>query len=280
MAQQITFRGTHEELRRLLYAFVGAMSGRSGAYAPYVRGIKLRVGMVALACVAEAFVEKSAGGVGSDGIQWAPLKKATIAARRVGPEDAASMKSLGITKRQFGYGARRQGAGDLDKRGRLMRGFLTDAENKRWKMIFATRKMSMMARHGMSEEAAAGRAAQIAWATLKAEGAKTKLEVLGNRHVMIGRDSGRLLASLSFGVVDPMSHPLTAEPEIGEETILREEPGAVIVGTSVQYAGKFHASRPLWPLDGNLPEAWSKRIEAAAKSGILEAITMILETQV
>jgi hypothetical protein len=279
MAQQITFNGTHEELRRLLYSFVASLSGRTGAYAPYVRGIKLRVGMTALACVQEAFVVKADGGVGDDGISWEPLKKATIAARRIGPGDVPGLKALGITKRQFGYGARRQGQGDLDVKGRLKRGFLTQAEDKRWKMIFATRKMAMMARHGMSEEAAAGRAAQIAWATLKAEGAKTRLEVLGNRHVQIGRDTGRMLASLSPGVVDPMTHPLTADPEIGEETILREEPGAVIVGTTTEYAGRFHAQRPLWPANNELPPPWSKRIEEAAKSGVLEAITMILETQ-
>lgn len=279
MAKFITFNGTHKELQRLLYAFIGSISGRTGAYAPYVRGIKLRVGMVALKCIQEAFIEKASGGVGSDGVQWVPLKKETIASRRIGAGDVLPLKNLGITKRKFGYGARKQSGRDLDIKGRLKRAFLTDAQDRRWRLIFATRKRQMMAQFGMSDEASSARAAQIAWSMLKAEGAKTKLEVLGNRSVQIGRDTGRLFASLSPGITNPESSPLTAEPEVGEDTILREEPGGVIVGTNVEYASSFHAKRPLWPLNNQLPNSWQRQVDDAAGSGISEAIGMILGSQ-
>lgn len=283
MSNVLRYSGTNAQARNMINRFVGALAGRSGDYSQLVRGVKLRVGMVALACIQEAFLAKAAGGTGEDGIAWAALKKSTIANRRVGPGDIPGLKAAGITKRKFGFGARRQGAGDLDSSGRLKRGFLTDAQNKRWKMIFATRLTQFMARHGMGHAAAAARAGAIAWATLKAEGAKTKLEVLGNRKVMIGRDTGRLFNSLSPGVagVDAaIGHPiLNSPPEpIGadeSDRVLREDPGAVIVGTNVVYAGKFHSQRPLWPV-GDLPQAWSERIVEAARSGVLEAITMIL----
>lgn len=273
----VTYHGTQQDLRQLLTSFIAAMSTDGGDFAPYVRGIKLRVGMVALACVQEAFVAKASGGAGEDGITWAPLTKETIAARPLGSGDKKLMKGYGA---QNGY----------DVLGRIKRGFLTPAQDKRWRQIFGTRKAQFMARHGMSEEAAAGRAAEIAWATLKAEGAKTKLDVLGSRHVLIGRSTGRLLASLSPGfrnAKEATEYPLLSEPppilNPAEETeendrILREEAGAVIVGSNVEYAAPFHRKRPLWP-DGDLPPAWAERISEAARSGIAEAIEMILRDQ-
>ena len=186
MAETVRYSGTHEQLRKLLWAFVGAMSGRSGNFAPYVRGIKMRVGVVALDAIQTAFVAKAAGGSGDDGISWQALQKSTIAARRIGEGDVADLKAIGITKRKYGYGARKQSGKDLDVKGRLKRGFLTAEQDKRWRQIFGSRKASMMARHGMSEEAAAGRAAQIAWTILKAEGAKTRLEILAIARSRLG----------------------------------------------------------------------------------------------
>lgn len=276
MANTIHFSGTHEQLRTLLGHFVAALSGRTGNFAPYVRGIKLRVGMVALRCIQIDFVTKAAGGTGEDGITWPALKKETVANRRVGPGDDLQ----GATKHRYGYGNRKQGPGDLDILGRLKRGFLTAEQDKRWKRIFSSRLFMLMGKHGMGEAEAKARAAQIAWATLKAEGAKTKLEVLGDRKVQIGRDTGRLFNSLSPGIAEPEQHPLLENPPPPlngdlNYRILREAPGAIIVGTNVIYAGKFHAMRPLWPV--SLPAPWSEQIAHAAKTGVLEAVGMILE---
>lgn len=264
MSDDIHYRGTNAEVRRMLEGFIRSFSDGAGEYAPLVRGIKLRVGMVALACVQEAFIAKAAGGAGEDGISWEPLKKQTIANRPLGPGDKKLMK---------GYGAHN----GRDVLGRAKRGFLTPVEDKRWRMIFATRKAMLMAKHGMADAAASARAGEIAWATLKAEGAKTKLEVLGNRHVQMLRSTGRLFNSLSPGTEDPAHHPITAPPPdapIPSDRILQEDVGAVIVGSNVEYAAAQHAKRPLWP-EGELPPAWNERIAEAAKSGIEEAIGII-----
>lgn len=272
MSTTLTYDGTRDALYALLYRLVAGLSSSGGTGLElYVRGIKLRVGMVALACVQEAFIDKADGGTGEDGIKWPPLKKETIAARRMGPGDKASMR---------GYGDQN----GRDVLGRMKRGFLTPAQDKRWRMIFATRKAMMMAKHGMSEEAASARAGQIAWATLKAEGAKTKLEVLGNRKVQMLRDTGRLFNSLSPGLAGAdaaMRHPLTEPPPppMGTEEsdrVLREGHGTVIVGSNVDYAARQHQMRPLWPKEG-LPSSWEQQIERAAHTGILDAITMILQ---
>lgn len=273
MAHEVHYRGSREDVRKMILSFIASMSSDGGDYMPYVRGIKLRVGMVALACIQEAFIDKAKGESSEDGITWNPLTKQTVANRALGPGDRGLMK---------GYGAHN----GRDIKGRIKRGFLTPAEDKRWRMIFATRRNWLIAKHGMSEEAASGRAAQIAWATLKAEGAKTKLDVLGNRHVEIGRDTGRLFASLSPGVethidaakhklldaVPPILHPSDkTEPT---DRVLREDPGAVIVGSNVKYAGRFHAQRPLWP--ESFPAVWLERIAEATQSGIAEAIARIV----
>lgn len=260
----IYFNGTREDLRRLLSSFIASMSGDAGEFEPYVRGIKLRVGMVALSCIQEAFLQKSAGNVGDDGIKWAPLSKYTIARRKLGPQDKALLK---------GYGAQN----GRDVLGRVKRGFLTPAQDERWRKIYGSRKAMFMAKHGLDEAAASEHAAQIAWATLKAEGAKTKLEALGSRKVEIGRDTGRLFNSLSPGTANPGGYPLLAQPPDApapSDRVLREEAGAVVVGSNVEYAADFHAARPLWPV--GMPEAWQERIMDAARSGIQEAIGMIL----
>lgn len=270
MSTTVHTRCTSATVIDLIRRAVASVAGTAPASA-YSRGLRLRVGLAALSCIQEAFVVKAAGGTGEDGIQWAPLKKETIANRPLGPSDVAGLKSAGIRKGKHGYSARSQSSNDLDARGRLKRGFLTQAQDQRWRKIFSQKKAMMMARHGLSAQEAGARAAAIAWATLKAEGAKTKLEMLGNRRVQIGRSSGRLFSSLSPGLADPIHAPILTQPEAVEDRILREEPGEVVVGSNVSYAGKFHRKRPLWP-SGELPPAWSQRIAEAAASGIAEMI--------
>jgi hypothetical protein len=62
---------------------------------------------------------------------------------------------------------------------------------------------------------------------------------------------------------------------IPADRILREEAGAIVVGSNVEYAESFHAERPLWP-QGELPASWNERIAEAARSGIEEAVEMIM----
>lgn len=218
-----------------------ALAGQ-GDFAPdLVRGIQLRVGMVLLSLVAGDFVRKSRGGVGTDGVSWPPLKPETIARRRT---SAAERKSLGIT-------------------GRRERGLLTMSENKEWRKIFATRKAWLIGKFGLSEEAASAKAAQIAWNHLKGMGAKTKLAVLGGRVVEQLRDTGRLFQSLSPGLG-------------GADQILRAGPGSVTVGTNVSYAARVHKRRPLWPVGGKLPEAYTRPLLDALKRGVMEAVTILV----
>jgi hypothetical protein len=246
VAETTRFRGTKADVRRILVRLVNILAGREPDPGGIVRAVQLRIGTTALSLIQQAFIVKSRGGTGSDGITWKPLKRETIARR---PTTAGERKKLGI-------GGKRE------------RGLLTPAENKRWKAIYGSRLARLLAT-GVGAGQAKAIAAQIAWAVLKAEGAKTKLDVLGSRVVDIGRDSGALFRSLTPGVDDRPS---------GEPDQVFETPsGAVIVGSKLPYSGKFHKDRPLWPADGNLPPDWWEAIQRSAVRGLVAVARQMLQ---
>lgn len=235
---RVVYHGGRAELLDLFGRQLPKILEGRGDRADLMRGLQLRLGVVLLSKIQQAFVVKSRGGVGSDGIRWKPLRPETIAQRRA---TAAERKQLGIG-------------------GKRVRGLLTPAEDKRWRAIFYHTYASLVAKYGMSDKEAKGKAAAKAWNILKSEGAKTKLAVLGGRQVDIGRDTGRLFKSLSPGVED--------RPSGAAEQIFETPPGAVTVGTNVVYASRFHALRPLWPRDGNIPDAWWPDLLKAALRGM------------
>ncbi len=236
---QTTFQGTRAELRSLLQQVAGIAAGRLRDPTGLAQALQLRIGVACLSQVQQDFVVKSRGGTGRDGIKWPPLKPATIAQRRT---TAGERKAAGLTKaNQF-------------------RGLLTASQDTRWRQIFGTRLAKLLAT-GVPIEAAKAIAARIAWATLKGEGAKTKLALFGGRQVDIGRDTGRMFRSLSPGVED--------RPSGEAEQEFRVEPSKVIVGSNVPYFLPFHRKRPCWPAGGKIPAAWWVAIRAAAQRGLM-----------
>ncbi len=232
------FRGTRAAAVDHVRRVVAQITGREAPAPAVVEDVMLPAAVTLLSRVQLAFIDKADGRTGDDGITWKPLKRSTIAGRRT---TRGELKSLGIT-------------------GKRERGFLTPAENRRWKDIFGTRTAHFMAM-GMDKTAAMGKAAAIAWATLKREGAKTKLEVLGGRHVQMGRDTGRLFASLTPG--------FEAGSEQQGDQVLKVEPGRITVGSRVPYAERFHKFRPLWPAD--LPGPWLEAIGNTMARGLIRA---------
>ncbi len=239
----LTFKGTEAEVRQALADLPRILAGLIPDVNGIGRSLQMRAGVTLLSKVQQAFIVKSRGGTGDDGIRWKPLSKAAIAARRV---TAGEKKAAGIS-------------------GKRVRGLLTPAQDKRWRILFATRKAWLMAK-GMSPGAAAAQAASIAWATLKKEGAQTRLSVYGSRQVDILRDTGRLFRSLTPGVEDRPS----GEPE----QVFDVPPGRVIVGTKVPYASRQHKHRPLWP--DQIPPYWWDAIKASLARGIARVLGQFL----
>jgi hypothetical protein len=240
----VHFQGRSRDLNRILLSLPDMLAGKAPDPYGIVQGLKLRLGTAFLSRVQQAFLVKSAGGRGDDGIAWKPLKPATIAQRRT---TRAERKQLGIT-------------------GKRVRGLLTPAEDKLWRGIFASMLAQLRAR-GVGEGEAKGIAARIAWAKLKAMGAKTKLGVLGSRTVAIGRDTGRMLRSLAPGVDD--------RPSGEQEQVFQVSATAVAIGTNVPYAGRFHSLRPLWP--DEIPPPWMAALHAALARGLTVALRQVVE---
>ena len=248
----IVFRGSRRQLSHQLHQMVRALVGTGGDPYGIVVPVLTRGAIALLSEIQGAFITKARGGQGSDGITWQPLKRSTIAQRRVAPGE---LRALGV-------GGRRE------------RGLLTPAENRRWRGIFASTLANFRAR-GMGDGEAMALAAQRAWAILKASGAKTKLEVLGGRTVEILRDTGILLMSFTPGYEETPANP--------EGQILEIQPGSIAVGSKVPYAAQHHyglparglPARPFWP--DQLPESWGTAVADAIGRGMVKAITLMVE---
>ncbi len=90
---QTLYRGTHEQARRLIGQLVQQLAGKGGTLpAEVVRGLQLRCGVALLSQIQLAFVVKSRGGTGNDGVKWKPLKPETIARRKRTAKDVAGGK--------------------------------------------------------------------------------------------------------------------------------------------------------------------------------------------
>lgn len=244
----LLYHGSNAQLRNLLARLPRVCAGLEADQGGVIRSFMTRIGVALLSQVQQDFITKSRGGTGRDGIKWKPMKPASIAARRI---TAGERKAAGI-------------------KGKRTRGLLTAAQDKKWRRIFATRKGWLMA-HGMDAGAASARAASIAWAVLKSEGALTRLAVFGNRTLDIMRDTSRLFRSLSPGVED---RPY--EGEDSDEQVFDVAPGRVTVGTNVPYASRQHAMRPLWPTDGTIPAAWWPAILLAAQRGLVRMVALMV----
>jgi hypothetical protein len=235
------YRGSTADLNAALAALPSVIAGVGADPAGVGESLCKRMGVALLSQIQQAFVVKARGGVGSDGIAWKPLKRATIAARRT---TAKEKKSLGVG-------------------GKRVRGLLTPAQDKLWRRVFAGQKARMDLR-GIPGSAAI--AAKMAWAAVKAAGGRTKLDVLGGRKVEILRDSGRLLRSFAPGVED--------RPSGAAEQVFAVAPGRVTVGTNVPYAARQHADRPFWP--DAMPEPWARAVFDALSSGLMKVLGQYL----
>ena len=218
-----------QQLRELLGNLPMLLSGRSNPIGAgeRVRTAALKAGAVELlSIIQEAFIAKARGGTDEAGISWKPLDRKTVAYGRRHPGLASAR-------------------GAAKGKGRASRPLLTDAQDSVWRAVYA----QSLRRLGSAEAAAA------AWAVVKGMGGKTILAEYGGVTVEIGRDTGRLLNSLTAGTPDSLME------------ILRN---SVVVGTNVEYAGYFHAKRPLWP--DRLPDVWQERVAQAMATGLMQAL--------
>lgn len=255
MSDILYFRGGRAEATRIIRAMVGTLTGNGTSN--LAQGVFLSLGFAALSDIQGDFVRKARGEAGEDGNRWPRLSPKTLAySRRFGPSEKSRLKREAGLDRANGFAP-----GGKD-------GLLTKQQLKRWRHIYGTRLARLAASMPFGE--AKARAAQIAWATLKAEGAKTKLEVFGNRPHEVLRDTGILLNSLSMGRQGGDGATLTYSPPTapgGEHQVFQALENGVIVGTNVPYARVHNEGNPakgiperrFIPKDGQVPDVWLGR---------------------
>lgn len=256
MRQQVQFTGTAAEASRLLAALPLIVAGTHPDPHGLARMVQLRGGNALLSQVYQDFLRKSRGERGRDGIVWPPLQPETIAYGR--RTTRGERKALGIREK----GHRRS---------------LTPDQNRRWGAIFARVSAEAMA-DGLSEAEAKAKGGAVAWAKLKEDGAHTLLELLGNRKVDMCRDTGEYLRSLAAGVDDKKN------PNAPDQ-VFETPPGRIIVGTKNKPwlhtgdAKRGIPARPLWPLDGSIPDAWMPAVSRAIVNGIAAVVAFLLAGQ-
>ncbi len=256
---------SREEVKEQVLLLVRSCTGTAHNHAQHARTVHTAIGVAALGDIKMDFERKAEGETGEDGVTWQPLSKEYLAyGRRFGEgEKSALKKAAGL-----GRGHSR-GIGEN-------KGLLNAAQKKRWQQVFGTRFARFVLSMPIGE--AKARAAQIAWETVKREGAKTMLEVYGNRKVSILRDTGVLLSSLSPA---EWTEGTEYEPE-HENQIFDLATNGVTVGTNVPYAAVHQngskkqgiPARPFLPT-GEIPRVWSEGWAAAGRRAIHRTLVRI-----
>lgn len=257
----IYIRTSREMARDAIIDVVRSVCGTSTTHAFLAKSIHTSIGIAALSDIKSDFVRKARGETGEDGNKWPTLSREFLAyGRRFGPDEQAALKK----------------AAGLNS-GHRNRGLLSAAQDKRWRQIFSQSLNRLVA--SLPLGAAKARAAQIAWTALKRMGAKTKLDVFGDRVHEILRDTGVLLNSLSAGELDTGDGNYT--PPADQIFMLTES--GIIVGTNVVYARHHNRGsakmpkREFIPVDG-APQVWLDRWTSVAATGLTHAFRYALES--
>lgn len=249
METVVYVRGNRANVRRTIAKAVKAASG--GSSADVASAMQVRLGMTALGLIKDAFVTKSKGGTDECGLKWPPLKRETIAYSRRHPGVPPAKERAGFSPSWM----------------------LTDKQRAKWWELY---------RRGLARfKGDKSRAAKLAWAILKGMGAKTLIGEYGDTPVLILRDLGLLLNSLSPGVES--SDRMPANPPKVENQVFVVTGGSVIVGTNRKGAAAHHKGIPgrlpqrrLWAEPNQWPGEWWGDIADQGRMGYIDILLYFL----
>lgn len=236
-------------LRELPRMLSGQVADPQGVAA----GLRARLAWSVFSLVAPNFNDLGRGLPGADGDRWAPLSREYLAYHR--PVKGRKPPRAG-----------KSAPGGKD-------GFLDKQQLAEWRRIYAQSLKRLLLDH--PEKEAKGIAAAKAWAALKRAGAKTKIDVFGNR--VMGQDyqalvdTGRLRQSLQAGELLERG-PAAEYRGTDEQEAEVGTPYRVVVGTNDKKAGWHHNGkgrrrRRLWP--EQFPSDWWRQILSQLRGGLM-----------
>jgi hypothetical protein len=256
-------RASRQAVRRAIFA-IPRMATASRVTA--AKALLVRLGLVLLGRIKQAFIVRARGGTDESGLKWAPLSKKTIAySRRHKKHFLPGGEFVEKPKSWLPRGnVRAKSAPSW---------MLTKPQRERWWKLY---RQFLGAYRGDQSHAAA-----VAWTILKREGATTLIATYGNLPVEILRDKGFLLNSLSPGIIVGADMPPVPPPKKPLQ-VFRTPPGEVVVGTTRKWAKQHHEGRPgkyparrLWPEVNNWPASWWNDILGQSLYGLVD-ITLYL----
>lgn len=250
MSDAVVTRDRKPELEAFVRRLPAILSGRVPDEHGVAAGFRARIGWAIFSLIAPNFNELGRGKAGADGTKWKPLS----------PEYLAYVRPI-IGRGRPLAGGKAPGGKD---------GLLTAAELQLWRRTFADAFQFYMMRE--SDESAKRHAAAVAWITVKNAGGKTKLADprFGGRQAGVDYqmlvDTGHLRRSLQPGHLIETGKP-DADYRPPEDQQFDSEPGQIVGGTLVKYAGPNHKRRRFWP--ERFPSDWWQQIMGVARSGLV-----------
>ena len=264
----IYVRGRREDVREALLELPRILTSSSD---PLAKGFRNLIGFTLLAKAKDGFAIRSgpAGpkpgfGPEADGYAWEKLSPVTIANRRRGRRRLEKRLREKYREAKRERGARRK---------------LLKKLYRQYVQAYIESGFSIPDARDLAKQRAR-REAMFRYRDL----ARTKREILGEREVMILRDTGVLFNSLSPGRIseDGTSYSPPSGPG-GDRQLLLEAAGEVVIGTKVEYAGYHHSDqdrsgklpqRRLWPK--RIPWDWWEDVKAVAKRAIPQIVIEIV----
>ena len=199
--------------------------------------------------ISEAYEEKSKGNSDTLGNSWKDISRETKAYKR-------PIKKGNLDNRRTAA-----------SRNKSTLGILTPGEYKKWKKIFGVTYHKKI-REGVDEDTAKEDAAKIAWTVLKGQGAQTKIDILGNRDLLILRNTDRLFRSLLPGKITKHSYR-----KYNKDQIYTVTNNGLRIGTKVEYVNEVSKDRPIWPSTKN---PWFDKAVEKGMESLVSKIQVIL----
>lgn len=243
---EIRWTGTQAELDARIAQLTDVLNGRASDPGGCVKLLLIRVGLVLLEKVKEAYVQASQGGADAWGNKWPALAPATLAARRIGSTSDKALQRLKERYKKLPAAQRRQ----IDEHAKRLHLVFNDKRAK----AAAVRVLDRQLLSGKIDRKAYDKRVRLIERGTSREQAKF---IAAASWAQILRDTGRLLNSLSpqfRGSGDQIFNTLPGSVEVGSNVKTDSGPPLLALHTSPDPRKLKADGNPVLPRRKVLPD--------------------------